>query len=83
VSQIKKYEKVETLLCSAVGTAVHQHGLEACTAYGTSRNAGIMTSAERAKLAALLEACTKEEQRSVNSSVLSDGVKPIEIHRRM
>jgi len=25
---------VETVLCAAVGTASHQHGLEACTVYG-------------------------------------------------
>ena len=25
---------METVLCAAVGTASHQHGLEACTVYG-------------------------------------------------
>jgi len=28
------WEKIETVLCAAVGTASHQHGLEACTVYG-------------------------------------------------
>jgi hypothetical protein len=42
-----------------------------------------MTSAERAKLAALLEACKKEEKRSVLSSLVSEGRKTIEIHGRM
>ena len=27
-------KKIETVLCAAVGTASHQHGLEACTVYG-------------------------------------------------
>jgi predicted RNase H-like nuclease len=27
-------KEIETLLCTAVGTASHQHGLEACTVYG-------------------------------------------------
>ena len=26
--------KIKTVLCAAVGTASHQHGLEACTVYG-------------------------------------------------
>lgn len=29
-------EKIETLLCAAVGTLSLQHGLEACTVYGRS-----------------------------------------------
>jgi len=28
-------KKIDVLLCAAVGTANHQHGLEACTVYGT------------------------------------------------
>ena len=35
------------------------------------------------KMAAPLETCTSEEQRSVIPFLLSEGVKPIEIHRRM
>jgi hypothetical protein len=34
-------------------------------------------------MAASLARCTKEEQRSVIRFLSSDGVKPIEIHRRM
>ena len=34
-------------------------------------------------MAAPLAACTKEEQRSVLRFFYSEGVKPIEIHRRM
>ena len=35
------------------------------------------------KMAASLATCTKAEQRSVISFLSSEGVKPIEIHRRM
>ena len=35
------------------------------------------------KMAAPLETCTKEEQRCVIRFLRSEGVKPIEIHRRM
>jgi len=35
------------------------------------------------KMAAPLENCTREEQRSVIRFLRSEGVKPIEIHRRM
>jgi len=35
------------------------------------------------KMAAPLATCTKEEQRSVTRFLRSEGVKPIEIHRRM
>jgi len=35
------------------------------------------------KMAALLETCTREEQRSVIRFLRSEGVKSIEIHRRM
>ena len=35
------------------------------------------------KMAAPLETCTREEQRSVIRFLRSKGVKPIEIHRRM
>ena len=35
------------------------------------------------KMAALLETCTREEQRSVIRFLRSEGVKPNEIHRRM
>ena len=35
------------------------------------------------KMAAPLETCTTEEQRSVIRFLRSEGVKPIEIHRRM
>ena len=35
------------------------------------------------KMAAPLETCTREEQRSVVRFLRSEGVKPIEIHRRM
>ena len=35
------------------------------------------------KMAALLASCTNEEQRSVIGFLSSEGVKPIEIHRRM
>ena len=35
------------------------------------------------KMAAPLATCTKEEQRSVIRFLSSEGVKPIEIHRRM
>ena len=35
------------------------------------------------KMAAPLETCTREEQRSVIRFLRSEGVKPIEIHRRM
>ena len=35
------------------------------------------------KMAAALETCTREEQRSVIRFFSSEGVKPIEIHRRM
>jgi len=35
------------------------------------------------KMAAPLETCTREEQRYVNRFLRSEGVKPIEIHRRM
>ena len=35
------------------------------------------------KVAAPLATCTKEEQRSVIRFLSSEGVKPIEIHRRM
>jgi len=35
------------------------------------------------KMAAPLTKCTKEEQRSVILFLSSEGVKPIEIHRRM
>ena len=34
-------------------------------------------------MAAPLATCTKEEQRSVIRFLSSEGVKPIEIHRRM
>ena len=34
-------------------------------------------------MAAPLEICTREEQRSVIRFLRSEGVKPIEIHRRM
>jgi len=34
-------------------------------------------------MAALLATCTNEEQRSVIHFLSSEGVKPIEIHRRM
>jgi hypothetical protein len=34
-------------------------------------------------MAAPLATCTKEEQRSVIRLLRSEGVKPIEIHRRM
>jgi len=34
-------------------------------------------------MAALLATCTKEEQRSVISFLNTEGIKPIEIHRRM
>jgi hypothetical protein len=34
-------------------------------------------------MAAPLEACTKEEQRSVICFLVRKGVKPIEIHHRM
>jgi len=36
-----------------------------------------------AKIAAPLATCTKEEQRSVIRFLSTEGVKPIEIHRRM
>ena len=35
------------------------------------------------KMAAPLATCTKEEQRSVIHFLSSEGVKPVEIHRRM
>jgi len=35
------------------------------------------------KMAAPLETCTREEQRSVIRFLGSEGVKPIEIHQRM
>ena len=35
------------------------------------------------KMAAPLETCTREEQRSVIRFLCSEGVKPIEIYRRM
>ena len=35
------------------------------------------------KLAATLQTCTREEQPSVIRFLRSEGVKPIEIHRRM
>ena len=35
------------------------------------------------KMAAPLATCAKEEQRSVIRFLSSEGVKPIEIHRRM
>ena len=35
------------------------------------------------KMAAPHETCTREEQRSVIRFLRSEGVKPIEIHRRM
>ena len=35
------------------------------------------------KMAAPFETCTTEEQRSVIRFLRSEGVKPIEIHRRM
>ena len=35
------------------------------------------------KMAAPLETCTREEQHSVIRFLRSEGVKPIEIHRRM
>jgi hypothetical protein len=35
------------------------------------------------KMAASFATCIKEEQRSVIRFVSSEGVKPIEIHRRM
>ena len=35
------------------------------------------------KMAAPLETCTREEQRFVIRFLRSEGVKPIEIHRRM
>ena len=35
------------------------------------------------KTAAPLETCTREEQRSIVRFLRSEGVKPIEIHRRM
>ena len=35
------------------------------------------------KMAAPIETCTSEEQRSVILFLRSEGVKPIEIHRRM
>jgi hypothetical protein len=34
-------------------------------------------------MAAPLVTCTKEEQRSVIRFLTSEGVKPIEVHRRM
>ena len=34
------------------------------------------------KMAAPLETCTREEQRSVNRVLRSEGVKRIEIHRK-
>jgi hypothetical protein len=39
-----------------------------------------MTSAGRAKMAAVLEGCTKEEQRSVICFLASASNKPIKIH---
>jgi hypothetical protein len=42
-----------------------------------------MMSAERAEMAAVLEACTKEEQHSVIHFLVSKGNKPIEIHHHM
>ena len=35
------------------------------------------------KMAAPLQICTREEQRSVIRFLRGEGVKPIEIHRRM
>ena len=35
------------------------------------------------KMAAPLESCTREEQRSVIPFLRSEGVKHVEIHRRM
>ena len=35
------------------------------------------------KMAAPIETCTRGEQRSVIRFLRSEGVKPIEIHRRM
>ena len=35
------------------------------------------------KMAAPFETCTREEERSVIRFLRSEGVKPIEIHRRM
>ena len=35
------------------------------------------------KMAVSLKTCTREEQRSVIRFLRSEGVKPIEIHRRM
>ncbi|PNF34305.1 hypothetical protein B7P43_G16292 [Cryptotermes secundus] len=40
-------------------------------------------SQHRYKMAAPLETCTREEQRSVIRFLCSEGVKPIEIYRRM
>jgi hypothetical protein len=34
-------------------------------------------------MAAPLVTCTQEEQRSVIRFLISEGVKPIEVHRRM
>ena len=46
------------------------------------RNA-IRRRSSSVKMAAPLATCTKEEQRSVIRFLSSEGVKPIEIHRRM
>ena len=41
------------------------------------------TAQQQCKGASPLATCTKEEQRSVICFLSSEGVKPVEIHRRM
>jgi hypothetical protein len=55
------WEKIENLLCSAIGTACHWHWLEVCIVCGRFGSVGLLASPESAKVAFLLEACTKEE----------------------
>ena len=42
---------METVLCAAVGTASHQHGLAACTVYGTVLCAAVGTASHQRRLA--------------------------------
>jgi hypothetical protein len=66
--------KIETLLYAVVHTAHCQHGLQACTIYGTSGNTGCM------KLAVCRETCMKEGQCCVISFWLSRLTDPLEMY---
>jgi hypothetical protein len=52
----------------------------ACYMYGRSGSVGFMISAECADVAAILEACMKEDQLSVIHFLVCEGNKPCKIY---